>query len=147
MDKVLKKMIQDGKDKKQNERIENLEKLINDKNKPQEQKTEETKGTIRQSVIALYFLRQANCFPKQTGENTRDANFIFFLTGLNPDKVRKQISNPFNRPDNSSKKAVLKLIHDVTIVRNQFEMISFTAGVELADMKLSELHNDLGSFD
>lgn len=118
-----------------------------------EQKKKKTKSketeqaTIRQAAIAFYFMRQAQKFPSKSGSYKTDADFIFFLTGLNPDRMRKEISNPFARTENSKEKAVLELIKDVTLVRSQFELIQFQTGVTLANEKLQELENDLQSFN
>ncbi|MBK3517715.1 hypothetical protein [Carboxylicivirga marina] len=103
-------------------------------------------ATIRQTAIALYFMRKAEKFPKKSGSYKTDANFLFYLTGVNPDKMRKLISNPFARPDNSQKQAINALIKDIQSVRVQFELIQFQTGITLVDQKLQELENDLESF-
>ncbi|WP_430814013.1 hypothetical protein [Carboxylicivirga sp. RSCT41] len=108
--------------------------------------TNTKQASIRQAAIALYFLRQLDKFPLRSGEHTIDANFIYYLTGLNPDKMRKLINEPFKRTESSKEKAVLSLIKDVKSVRSQFELILFQEGVTLADKKLKELENDLVSF-
>ncbi|WP_289053130.1 hypothetical protein [Carboxylicivirga marina] len=118
-----------------------------DQQKKQKSTKETEQASIRQAAMSFYFMRHANMFPKSTGNFTTDADYIHYLTGLNKDKLRKQISKPFARPIKSTPKAVQSLVTDVKAVIFQFEKIQFHAGIELAEQKIKELEADLESFE
>lgn len=118
-----------------------------DQQKKQKNTKETEQASIRQAAMSFYFMRQANMFPKSTGNFTTDADYIHYLTGLNKDKLRKQVNKPFARPLKSTEKAVQSLIADVRAVIFQFQKIQFHAGIELAEQKIKELEADIKSFE
>lgn len=104
-------------------------------------------GTARQSSLAFYYMQKAMAFPRKTGNNTQDAEFIRFLTGHNLDTIRKTLGNPLKRSTEKTGKATQELIKDLTAVLNQFELIQFSKGVELVENDIKALQNDLDSFN
>ena len=104
-------------------------------------------GTARQSSLTFYYMQKAWAFPRKTVNNTKDAEFIRFLTGHNLDTIRKTLGNPLKRSTEKTGKATQELIKDLTAVLNQFELIQFSKGVELVENDIKTLQNDLDSFN
>ena len=103
-------------------------------------------GTARQTSLAFYYMQRAMAFPRKTGNNTKDAEFIRFLSGSGLDTIRKILGNPLRRSNDKTGKATKELIKDLTVILNQFESIQFQKGVECVENDIKTLQNDLESF-
>lgn len=104
-------------------------------------------GTARQSALAFYYMQKALAFPRKTGSNIKDAEFIRFLTGHNVDAIRKTLGTPLKRSTEKTGKATQELLKDLTTVLNQFELIQFHKGIELVENDIKTVQNDLDSFN
>lgn len=128
------------------EQIDYATKYLKQQQKEETGKTTVETGTARQSSLAFFYMQKAMAFPRKTGNNTKDAEFIRFLTGHNLDTIRKTIGNPSKRSNEKTGKATQDLVKDLTIVLNQFESIQFSKGMELVEKDIETLQNDLESF-
>jgi hypothetical protein len=112
-----------------------------------EKKAESTaQGSTRQTTLAFYYMQKAQSFPRKTGSNKTDAEFMQFLTGKNSDEIRKLLGNPLKRQIEKTGKATKKLITDLNKVLNMFELIEFSKGIELIKNEIALLEKDLETF-
>lgn len=130
-----------------NKKIERLEVEVEKIKKSEKTKSKNTnQGTTRQTTLVIHYLREAKNYPKTSGSNTADAEFIQFLTGRNKDEIRKLLGNPLKRGNEKDGKATKLLIEDLKLVRDKFNSLQLYDEIALITEDIKRLDNDLDSF-
>jgi hypothetical protein len=134
--------------KQEIEELKKRQKQLESGRKGIKEPIEDPQGSVRQIGIALYYMQYANIIPKGSGNKSKNAKFISFLTGRSSESIRKLIDDPkrISRKEKSGG-ATQSLIIDLILIKNQFENISFKKGIEMIDKDVVTLYEDLKSFN